>query len=244
MITVPADLTVPATGATGPIATVTCTATDKAANPASKTFKVTVSDTTAPVITVPADMTVSPKSASGAPVTFAATATDTVDPSVAVSCVPASGSTFPVGATTVPCTAIDKAGNRATKSFKVTVSTPTAPTVTVPPDRSVGAESAAGDLVTYAVTATDALDATVPVTCTPASGSTFPIGLTTVTCTATNSAGKTSTKSFGVTVQPPVSDQYGGDQVGPDGLEPGDRPTDVRAGPDTTTKSRAVVFTG
>lgn len=190
--------------------TVTCTATDQAGNPASKTFKVTVVDTTAPALTVPADLTVSPKSAGGAPVTFAATATDNVDAAVTVSCLPASGSTFPIGATTVKCTAADRAANVASKSFKVTVSTPTAPAITVPADRSLGADGPTGDVVTYTVTATDALDGTIPATCTPASGATFPIGVTTVTCTATNSAGRTATKSFGVTVQAPVSDQLEG----------------------------------
>ena len=38
-----------------------------------------------------------------------------------VSCVPASGSTFPIGTSTVLCTASDAAGNTATRSFTVTV---------------------------------------------------------------------------------------------------------------------------
>src|SRR5262249_31276993 len=37
---------------------------------------------------------------------------------------------------------------------------------------------------------------------TPASGSTFPLGTTTVNCTATDAAGNTATCSFTVTVQP------------------------------------------
>jgi len=73
----------------------------------------------------------------------------------------------------------------------------------VPADRTVGATGASGDVVTYAVTATDAIDGTDPVTCAPASGATFPVGLTTVACTSTNSAGKTASKSFLVTVLPP-----------------------------------------
>jgi hypothetical protein len=50
---------------------------------------------------------------SGTPVTFTATATDAVDGTDAVTCVPASGATFPVGHTTVTCTAHDAAGNQA-----------------------------------------------------------------------------------------------------------------------------------
>jgi hypothetical protein len=41
---------------------------------------------------------------------------------VAVTCTPASGSTFLLGTTTVSCSANDKAGNAASSSFKVTVS--------------------------------------------------------------------------------------------------------------------------
>jgi hypothetical protein len=40
------------------------------------------------------------------------------------------------------------------------------------------------------------------VACTPASGSSFPLGITTVTCTATNVAGQTATTLFTVTVMP------------------------------------------
>jgi predicted extracellular nuclease len=48
-------------------------------------------------------------------------ATDNLDAVVAVLCAPASGTFFPVGATTVSCTASDLAGNTATTSFVVTV---------------------------------------------------------------------------------------------------------------------------
>lgn len=241
VITVPADLTITATGPTGApvpynavatdavdgVVPVTCTptsgstfplgptvvhcsATDAAMNTATKTFNVTVKDMTLPVITTPADLTVAPKTATGSPVTFTATATDDVDGTIAPGCVPASGATFPIGATTVTCTATDKAGNAASKSFKVTVSTPTGPTLTTPPDRTVGATGPTGDVVTYAATATDAIDGNVPVTCTPPSGATFPIGMTTVACTATNTAGKTSSRSFVVTVDPVESTQTDG----------------------------------
>ena len=60
--------------------------------------------------------------------TFTATATDTVAPaSPDVTCTPASGTTFALGATTVNCSATDAAGNEATGSFTVTVRDTTAP---------------------------------------------------------------------------------------------------------------------
>ncbi len=51
-------------------------------------------------------------SPSGAEVVFAKpTATDLADANVLVTCVPASGSTFPLGTTTVTCTGVDVSGN-------------------------------------------------------------------------------------------------------------------------------------
>ena len=52
-----------------------------------------------------------------APVTFSATASDNCDPSPTVTCSPASGSGFPVGTTTVTCTAQDATGNSASCRF-------------------------------------------------------------------------------------------------------------------------------
>jgi hypothetical protein len=55
--------------------------------------------------------------------------------------------------------------------------------------------------VTYKVTASDAVDGSVPVTCQPASRSRFKIGRTVVTCSATDMSGNTATASFRVTVR-------------------------------------------
>ena len=49
-------------------------------------------------------------------------------------------------------------------------------------------------------TATDAVSGTVLVTCVPASGSSFAIGTTVVTCTAKDAAGNTATSTFNVVV--------------------------------------------
>lgn len=54
--------------------------------------------------------------------------------------------------------------------------------------------------VSYSVTATDAVDGTVPVTCTPRSGAFFPVGRTQVRCSATDSNSNTTGASFRVTV--------------------------------------------
>ena len=54
--------------------------------------------------------------------------------------------------------------------------------------------------VSYSVTASDAVDGTVPVACTPRSGAFFPIGRTQVRCSATDSSSNSTSASFRVTV--------------------------------------------
>jgi hypothetical protein len=80
-----------------------------------------VSDATAPVISVPALVTVDATGPTGAAVSYSASATDDVDGSVVVSCSPATGSTFPIGQTSVTCEANDAAGNLAQAGFSVHV---------------------------------------------------------------------------------------------------------------------------
>ncbi len=74
-----------------------------------------------PAITLPASITVDATSSSGSVVTFTATATDPEDGALTPACSPVSGSSFPVGTTTVTCTAVDARGERASGTFTVTV---------------------------------------------------------------------------------------------------------------------------
>ena len=78
-------------------------------------------DTTPPRLRLPADITQKATSASGVAVTFTATATDKNPSSPQVSCSKNSGDTFPIGPTTVDCSAIDAAGNTSNGSFNVSV---------------------------------------------------------------------------------------------------------------------------
>jgi hypothetical protein len=182
--------------------TVTCTATDASGNHSAASFHVTVHDTTAPVITVPGDITAEATSAGGAVVTYSATASDAVDPAPTLTCLPASGSQFGLGTSTVTCNASDATGNHSSKSFHVTVQDTTPPVLHgVPADITAEATSAAGATVTYtSPTATDTVDPSPTVSCSPTSGSTFPLATTTVTCTATDASGNHSSASFHVTV--------------------------------------------
>jgi hypothetical protein len=128
------------------------------------------------------------------------TATDNC-PGVTVVAIPPSGSTFPVGVTTVTATATDTSGNTATCSFTVTVMDTQAPVI-VCPTNVVVVPPTMGDpcaVVNYpAPVVTDNCPGATFV-CAPASGSCFPVGVTTVTCTATDASGNTATCSFNVT---------------------------------------------
>ena len=93
----------------------------------SATFTLTVVDTTPPALTLPGDLTAVAAAPGGALVSFTAAAVDLVDGSLPVACAPASGSTFPIGATVVSCAAVDAHGNRATGGFRVTVTEPAQP---------------------------------------------------------------------------------------------------------------------
>src|SRR5262249_36253915 len=82
--------------------TVTCSSTAAHGNTASAPFEVKVVDTTGPAIHPPGGVPAEATSPNGAVVSYVAPAThDAVDGTGSASCVPASGSTFAIGATSV-----------------------------------------------------------------------------------------------------------------------------------------------
>lgn len=134
---------VPPQGSTFPIGvttdgvtTVTCSATDAAGNTGTGTGTMTVRDTTPPALNLPAPIVVEATGPGGAIVTYTATATDIVDVTDAVTCVPPSGSLFPVGigstTTIVNCSSTDLHGNTSTGTFTVTVTDTTPPATSCP----------------------------------------------------------------------------------------------------------------
>jgi Tol biopolymer transport system component len=182
--------------------TVVCSTTNAHEITTQGSFRITVVDTTAPSFSgVPADVTAEATGPTGSTVTYAPpTATDLVDGARPVQCAPPSGSTFPVGRTTVNCVASDLSGNTAMAVFHVTVQDTTPPVLTLPHDLSVEATGPLGAAVTFTATALDAVDGSVAVVCNHNSGDTFPVGQTTVRCSATDSHANTGTGSFTVTV--------------------------------------------
>lgn len=120
---------------------------------------------TAPTLVVPGPLTAEATSASGAPVSYAVSATDAEDdPDPLPACDWPSGTTFPLGTTTVQCSVTDGGGLGAAGSFTVTVVDTTAPSVTVATAEAAAAsgwynagsnDAVAG--VTVDVTASDAV---------------------------------------------------------------------------------------
>jgi len=104
----------------------------------------------------------------------------------------------------------NSAGSTTTAAATLTVYS--LPVLTLPANITVPATSKNGAVVTYSGTANDVVDGALTLVCTPPSGTTFAIGATTVTNSATDSGGLTSTGSFIVTVQRSFAwfqDQYG-----------------------------------
>jgi hypothetical protein len=162
---------------------------------------------TPPTLSLPTNPTAEATAPNGAAVSFTATANDTQDGPLTPTCTPASGSTFPVGSTQVSCSATDSGNLTTSGIFPVTVVDTTPPTLTLPADKNVNATGPGGAVVTYVASASDIVDSAITPICTPASGSTFALGTTTVVCSATDAYGNSASGSFQVTVSdatPPV----------------------------------------
>jgi hypothetical protein len=182
--------------------TITWKATDQCNNMASCSQTVTVNDTTPPVITCPANITQSTDpGVCTAVVNWAALTVSDNCPNVgAPVCTPPSGSTFQKGTTTVTCTVADNAGNVGRCSFTVTVNDTEPPKLTCPADIFVGT-AGNSQLVSYTVpVATDNCPNVGAVTCSPPSGSAFPLGVTNVTCSVQDASGNAARCNFQITV--------------------------------------------
>src|SRR4029079_9931092 len=85
-----------------------------------------------------------PAGSDGAAAQFSISASDDHDANPTVGCVPPSGSTFPLGDTTVVCTATDSAHLATSGSFVVHVVDTTPPLLQTPSQLTVDATTSAG----------------------------------------------------------------------------------------------------
>jgi trimeric autotransporter adhesin len=193
--------------------TVTWTATDAHGNTKTATQTVTVIDNTPPVVTPPANVTAYTGPGATSCGTFVsdgtlgtASATDNCPGVSGVSRtgVP-SGNFFPVGTTTITYSASDAHGNSSSATQTVTVIDNTPPVISCPSNITLEPTCPSGAIATY--TAPVGTDNCPGVTTTRtaggASGSVFPIGTTTVTFTANDAHGNSTSCSFTVTVKTP-----------------------------------------
>ena len=164
-----------------------------------------------PFSTVPQSIYLQATSAAGTNVSYIPpTALDDGGSGAHASCFPAPNTTFPLGTTTVTCTAFDPRGNvSAPAYFNVTVQDTLPPVILPVHDVMATATGANGAVVTYTPpAAANQVDGIRAVTCTPSSGSLFSVGTTAVKCTAKDVLGNPASASFSVIVRlagPPVS---------------------------------------
>ncbi|MCF8245219.1 MAG: HYR domain-containing protein [Saprospiraceae bacterium] len=177
-------------------------ATDLAGLMDTCSFQVTILDTIPPMITCPANDTLDVDSAACF-ATFilpAASATDSCG-MVSITDNGPANDEFPVGLTTVTFTATDMSGNAATCQMTILVNDTIPPVITCPVDTSQTTDL--GDctaVVTWATPTVVDNCTNVTITCTPPSGSTFPVGDSTVVCIVEDPGGNKDTCSFVVTV--------------------------------------------
>jgi hypothetical protein len=185
--------------------TVEVRAVDQAGNAgtASRSWRI---DMTPPALRLPTAPTAEANGPAGARISYEAGATDrgAPVPPTAVACAPRSGSTFPLGATTVSCTATDDAGNAASGSFVATVRDTTPPTINAPDVRleatgPYGIRRTDKALVSYR-DAISAVDLVSPATVAVDIPATLPVGRSTLVVTARDRAGNEASKRATVTV--------------------------------------------
>src|SRR5205807_2600134 len=112
-------------------------------------------------------------------------------------------STFPVGTTTVTCTASDTCGNGTNCSFTVTVNLASI-VLNCSSNLTVTAAPCSNSAVVFYTSSASGGCSPPTVNCMPPSGSTFPLGPTSVTCIATDGCGHRTDCSFLVTVVRPT----------------------------------------
>jgi gliding motility-associated-like protein len=195
------------------VTTVSYTVMDIFGNTGSCIFDVVVIDTISPEIVCPPDLTIFADGDCEAVATW--------DPAVATdncgifteSCDFNSGDSFPLGTTTVTCTATDDSGNTANCSFTVTVLDTVPPVISCPADLTVNTDAGLCSAVVNNIGLTFddncSLDtvfyqisgATLASGGGDASGTNFFLGTSTVSYTAIDASGNESTCSFTVTVE-------------------------------------------
>ncbi|XP_038056901.1 hyalin-like isoform X2 [Patiria miniata] len=179
--------------------------TDAANNRGTCFFWITIVDDEPPAIQCPAPITVPTDQLSqSASVNFPlATVTENTNGAVTRLMTDDPGDQFIVGTHTVTIVVTDEAGNENRCSFTITVEDREDPRITCPNNlRANTNDPNGGAPATWPdPSVIDNVLATPQVTCTPASGSSFPYGMSSVNCTATDNAGNQGSCVFQVEIR-------------------------------------------
>ncbi|HVE38136.1 MAG TPA: HYR domain-containing protein, partial [Nitrososphaeraceae archaeon] len=147
-------------------------------------------------------------------VNFQVNATSPSSDSISVYCNPSSGSAFPMGSTIVLCAAKDPITSLVGYAmFNVTVKDTSAPKFKVPNSILRQADNLQGTKITYDANASDTVDGDAVTICDPPSGSTFPLGLNQVKCTATDKSGNRAETSFSVIIGQTPSEESASPEI-------------------------------
>jgi hypothetical protein len=170
-------------------------AIDGLSNTVSCSTVIAVIDTTPPVLECPNRIVLAISDA-GTAVFFKPRVTDLCSDDVQAVCIPPSGSSFPVGTSSVMCRAEDGSGNSTECSFTVTV----VAALECPEDIIVQFTEQAGAKVSFTLPTLNPPSAPVNVVCIPPSDSLFPVGTNMVVCSLTDDSGNSNQCAFTVVV--------------------------------------------
>jgi hypothetical protein len=159
---------------------------------------VTVRDTTAPLVSAPADLTVAASGDLTSVSLGQGTATDLVDGALLPTATPVGP--FTAGSHVVTWRATDRAGNTGSATQLVTVvqADNSPPQISPPPDITIEATGRTSAVNIGLALAVDERDG--PVTATPSTEGPFPVGVTLVSWSASDTEGNTATAVQRVTV--------------------------------------------
>jgi sugar lactone lactonase YvrE len=160
-----------------------------------------VTDMQPPSVEAPQFIIARATSPSWTQVNFQVNATSPSSDNISVYCNPSSGSAFPMGSTIVLCAAKDPLTSLVSYAmFNVTVKDSSPPTFKVPNSILRQADNLQGTKITFDANASDTVDGSAVTICDPPSGTTFPLGLNQVKCTATDKSGNRAETSFSVII--------------------------------------------
>ncbi|MBK9386107.1 MAG: HYR domain-containing protein [Planctomycetes bacterium] len=196
---------------------ITATVRDASGNSRNCSFLVSIVDTTPPMFTQQPEEDIVLELTPGelsTRVTWVVQASDNSGFAPSVICrneigqaVFSNSTLFPEGSHLITCTATDSRGNHAETSFRILVRRVTAPVIICPSDISVGTDAGMSTAaVAFTVTATSQIDPNVALECFAngalvGSGSTFPLGMSVVTCYARDIYNNQTSCSFNVLVE-------------------------------------------